>query len=168
MFTQQDIRPLSIAAGAAVVGGLVFGAWASPPPTARPPPRVELPEIVRDDPNLAAYKEMIAAWGGSSPPPYVVPASAPADIAATTYVEDDEARTLEAEVDRQAAAFEEQERRWEAERVAWLDARRQEWRDEPRPYALAYAAPVADSRPAPQPPPPPVPEGFAAAAPWAQ
>jgi hypothetical protein len=168
MFTQQDIRPLSIAAAGAVVAGLGFGAWASPPPSARPPPPVEPQVIVGDDPNLAAYKEMIAAWGGSSPPPYVVPVSAPPETTTAAYVDDGEARALEAELDRQAAAFEEQERRWEAERVAWLDARRREWRDEPRPYAFAYAAPAAAPRPEPQPPPPPVPEGFQTISPGLQ
>ena len=119
--------------------------------------RTQSQTIVADDPNLALYKQVIAAQGGPGPL-YVARASyyavPPAPSAGPSAP--DEAALLEARLAREEEAFEQRNRQWEAERIAWLESHRQAWRDA-RPYAIAYAQPAPqgsfDQEPVPPPPP---------------
>jgi hypothetical protein len=135
MFTRADIQPLSIAAALGVAGGIAFGAWAAPPrELADPLHKAEPQEILAEDPNLAAYKRMIAEQGGPGPL-YIAAGYAPRQAADLPPVRD-EAALIDAQIAREAAAFDAQARRWEAERVAWLDKLREGL--ETRPLAMAY------------------------------
>lgn len=147
MLTRADLTPLGIAAATAAAAGLAFGVWAAPPaglsePAFHPEPQT----ITAEDPNLTRYREMIAAQGGAGPL-YVVPADWPAAQPVSAAPVRDEGAELEAQLARESAAFEAQSRRMETERVAWLDSRRQDWR-EARPLPAAYAEPTP--RPGPE------------------
>jgi hypothetical protein len=118
MFTRADITPLSIAAATAVCAGLGLGAWASPPAHVAQSAAQggELQPISSDDPNLARYKQVIAEQGVSGPlyivTGYTQPVPAP--------VEPDRTAEIDAQIARETAAFDAQNRAWEADRTAWL------------------------------------------------
>ncbi len=139
MFTRADIAPLSIAAVTAVGAGLGLGAWAGPPAhVARPAFSGDLQPILADDPNLALYKQVIAEQGGPGPL-YVVAAYAPPPAPSAAIPEES---ALEAQVARDTAAFDAQNRAWEAQRSAWLETLNAQ-RPAPSALPVAYAEPEA-------------------------
>lgn len=145
MFTRADIKPLSVAAASAAAAGLALGLWAAPPASlAEPAFHPEAQAVLADDPNLAAYKQMIAEQGGPGPL-YVVSSYAPPVAAAPA--EPDPAALLEVQLAREAAAFEQQALAWRAEREAWLERHRAE-QTGMRPLPAAYAEALPPAAPA--------------------
>lgn len=75
MFMRSDLSQIGIGAGAAATAGLIVGAWLSLPAEAPERAGADEQAIATVDPNLAAYRAMLAAEG-VSPQPYVVASAA--------------------------------------------------------------------------------------------
>ncbi|OYX31918.1 MAG: hypothetical protein B7Y99_09290 [Caulobacterales bacterium 32-69-10] len=137
MFTRTDIAPLSIAVVSAMCAGLGLGAWASPPAhLAEPALGGELQPIYGDDPNLARYKQVIAEQGG--PGPLYIVTGYTGSMPPPEEIPDE--GWLEAQVARDAAAFDAQTQAWEAKRSAWLETLDAPQTAQP-PLPVAYAGP---------------------------
>jgi hypothetical protein len=120
MLTRADIQPLSIAAGSAVAAGLAFGLWLALPSYLASPAIPAEPEAVGQiDPNLAQYRQMVAAEGVNTIP-YVLVATPRPEAA----LSEDPDTASEAKFAREEAIYQTQERAAEAQRVAWLQSER--------------------------------------------
>lgn len=118
MLTRADSLPLSIAAATAIVAGLGFGAWAGlPAEVSHAPVQAVASLIEADDPNLAAYKQVLVEEGVSASPPAYAPSAYLLPVQPAAAPEDEAAR-LDAEFARQADAIQAQSRAWEEEEQA--------------------------------------------------
>jgi len=162
MVVPEDLATLVVAAGSAAAVGLLAGFWIALPPEIARPAVAAAPELLSTiDPNLAAYRAMLAREGVSPAPPataavYTPPKEGgppdegryavyddrdayeegpgPDGFAAEGYATSEDYAASEAYAYEQERA-ERQRRRQEAwaERAAWRAARRQAW-----PPAVVY------------------------------
>jgi hypothetical protein len=128
MTLPRQLKTFGLAGATAVAAGLAIGSWAAPPAyLAQPVVRLDPVVLSQEDPNRVRYRAMLAAEG-VSPTPCVLAVYPPPlpDLSSAADAAADQA-SLEATIARETEAFEARARRWEAERIAWLEAERARW-----------------------------------------